>query len=1026
MIPNCDRWASAATLFERVLDAAPGDRNNLLLALTEGDLELRELVRQMVDQDARDDDLLDMPLEELAAIALESESEHETLKPGTRLGDFEVVAELGRGGMGIVYRAHDTRLGRDAALKLLPESAAGGGAGADRLVAEARSASALDHPNIATVYQVGEAGNGRRFIALALYEGETLRTCLTRGRLPARDAVAIAIQVARGLAAAHDAGIVHRDVKPANIFLTRQGLVKLLDFGIAAMAGASSEEVATRGTALYMSPQQMAGERPTPGDDVWSLGVLLCEMITGKTPLTGHCAAEVRHRGSDLRPAARLEGAARVSRQLDRVVAQALAKDPAVRFPHAGAFALALERSARVSRTVIAVGSALAAAVLVAAALGLKPSLWDGGRLAMPVLAVGTVEAGPGGGRLDLIQVIPDLLTDRLAQIPTLQVVSAERLHDIRARLTDERGRFPAGEAATRAGATELLEGTLHDGTDGQLRLELRRVDLKTGAVRGAFAVDGAEPFEIVDKAARRLSRILGVMSSTVPGSFPTRSLVAYRFYEEGLRAYYQGDALGAHRLFEAAFLEDTTFAMALHYDRRARHAAGLLHMEADTMLGRLSSLAEGRPERERLLIRAVWADATAHPSRLVLAESLATRYPTEPDGHFLLGMAKRTHSGDFTGSIPHLRRVIAMDSLSLNGGPVRCLACDAFAEIIAAYHLADSIPAAERVAREWVALQPSAARAWVYLATTLERQNRFEEALAARAAAAPLQPGNRTDPVYPALIALRRDDWNSADALLRERMRAGPPLVRDEAGWFLVVSLREQGRLREALTVAREISSRIAEATVLLEAGLGREAGILFDSLAANTVPSTGVNSSGRPRSPWLLTHKASAMAEVGDTGTLPSVARAVRAAARQSASARNQRLVHYVEGLQHSARGEHAAAEHAYRRAIYSFTNGYTRLSVALARELRMLGRPRDAVAVLQPALRGPFDAGNFYLSRTEVRLALAEAFEASGEADSARVHYQRVLSAWRNADPAFVPRRDTIHVRLAGLRTGRLASR
>jgi serine/threonine-protein kinase len=203
--------------------------------------------------------------------------------------------------MGIVYAARDRTLGRVAALKLLPASDAIDSAASERLIAEAQAASALDHPNVATIYQIGETHDGHRFIAMARYEGETLRDRLARGPLAAREAFDITRSVVSGLAAVHAAGLVHGDVKPENIFLTRQGLVKLLDFGIATLAG-SPREAPTRGTVLYMSPELARRQPADARSDVWSLGVVLYEMLVGKPPYTGDTAAEILGQIADPSP----------------------------------------------------------------------------------------------------------------------------------------------------------------------------------------------------------------------------------------------------------------------------------------------------------------------------------------------------------------------------------------------------------------------------------------------------------------------------------------------------------------------------------------------------------------------------------------------------------------------------------------------------------------------------------------------------------------------------------------------------
>jgi TolB-like protein/tetratricopeptide (TPR) repeat protein len=203
-----------------------------------------------------------------------------------RIGRFVVQAEIGRGGMGVVYRAEDPALGRAVALKLLPPEVSRAFHAREQLMAEARAAAVLDHPNICTVYDVGESGEGDLYLAMALYEGQTLAERLAQGRLTLADATDVAIQIAQGLSAAHAIGIVHRDIKPSNVMLTRGGLVKILDFGIArAMTDPDVTGGGMLGTPRYMAPEQLDGAPDLDGSvDAWGLGVIFYEMLTGRPP----------------------------------------------------------------------------------------------------------------------------------------------------------------------------------------------------------------------------------------------------------------------------------------------------------------------------------------------------------------------------------------------------------------------------------------------------------------------------------------------------------------------------------------------------------------------------------------------------------------------------------------------------------------------------------------------------------------------------------------------------------------------
>jgi tetratricopeptide (TPR) repeat protein len=322
----------------------------------------------MLSADQDTGDLLEDGVGGVAHLALDHDHAETTdLSPGDQVGDFEVIAELGRGGMGVVYAARDRTLGRVAALKLLPARATDPEA-SERLIAEAQAASALDHPNVATIYQIGETSDGRRFIAMARYEGDTLRERLSHGPIKPREAFDIARQVASGLAAAHAAGLVHRDVKPENIFLTRHGLVKLLDFGIATLAGSPRDGPTTRGTVLYMSPEHARRQAPDARSDVWSLGVVLYEMLAGAPPFTGATAPEILAGIADPAPVKFPAPIRKIPAAALAVLSRALQKDPQKRYGDASAFATELERVSRLwaHPRRIRIGLAAAAVVVLA------------------------------------------------------------------------------------------------------------------------------------------------------------------------------------------------------------------------------------------------------------------------------------------------------------------------------------------------------------------------------------------------------------------------------------------------------------------------------------------------------------------------------------------------------------------------------------------------------------------------------------------------------------------------------------
>ncbi len=262
--------------------------------------------------------------------------------PGTRIGVYEILGPLGAGGMGVVYEARDTRLDRTVALKFLPPELTRDAEAKARFLREARVASSLDHPNVCTIYEVGEVPEGdvadaQVFIAMAHYVGETFKQRIDRGWLAVPDALDIAIQTAQGLGKAHDAGIVHRDIKPANLIVTTDGLVKILDFGVAKLVNevGLTQTGTTLGTVAYMSPEQAAGADVDRRSDLWALGVVLYEMLAGRTPFAGEGPQAVIHNLLNREPEPLMTVRSEVPASLDKVVQRALSKDVGQRYQHA-------------------------------------------------------------------------------------------------------------------------------------------------------------------------------------------------------------------------------------------------------------------------------------------------------------------------------------------------------------------------------------------------------------------------------------------------------------------------------------------------------------------------------------------------------------------------------------------------------------------------------------------------------------------------------------------------------------------
>jgi eukaryotic-like serine/threonine-protein kinase len=331
---NAERWKRIEEVYHSALASPPAGRAALLDELCSGDGDMRREVESLLDAREQAGSFL-------SASHLQGQLEQLVSEPslvGQTVGHYHILSAIGAGAMGEVYLARDSRLDRQVALKVLPPQFTRSRERVARFRREAKAASALNHPNIITIYDIGEIG-GIWFIAAELIEGVTLRQRLAAGRMELAEALGITLQCARGLEAAHQAGIVHRDIKPENIMVRPDGLVKVVDFGLARVSEAGQESAveasragALIGTPRYMSPEQARGQKPDARTDIFSLGAVLYEMATGAPAFPGATTAEVFAAllSSVSRPPSQcVQG---IPEELDAIVAKALQKDREARY----------------------------------------------------------------------------------------------------------------------------------------------------------------------------------------------------------------------------------------------------------------------------------------------------------------------------------------------------------------------------------------------------------------------------------------------------------------------------------------------------------------------------------------------------------------------------------------------------------------------------------------------------------------------------------------------------------------------
>lgn len=623
------------------------------------------------------------------------------LSPGTEVSQFKVIKKIGAGGMAEVYLAEDTRLQRKVILKFLLEQYASEPEIKARFTQEAQAAAKLNHPNIITIHEVSEY-QGRPYIAMEYLPGGTLKNLMATHELTFKEIIDIGIQVGDGLNRAHESGIVHRDIKPQNLLMDKDGRLKIADFGLAKVKGGSKITTggSTFGTMAYMSPEQTRGEAVDRRSDIFSFGVVFYEMVSRHQPFKGDNAAAIINSILNEKPEPLARYKASVPDGFQRLVDKALEKDRAERYQHMDDVVADLRRMRRSlefseSGRLVAAGRSsesrrrlltiFVPAALVAALILLffvfEPFRVEMGpkqealatENSLAVMSFDNLTDPEDSNKYS--KMITSLLITDLSSSDYLRVVSRQRLYDI-LKLMGREGatsvdRSVATEVASRAGAKYILTGDILQ-TEPTIVLTSEVSVAETGEILATHRVDGAEGedlFAVVDRLTAEIKASLALPEhATVEIDRPisdvtTHSPEAYRYYLDGVDYAAQLYTEEAYQSFRKAIEYDSTFAMAYF------QMALVSGMEVRTkLIEKAVEYADHASEKESMYIRQFEALTNSDYERaLEIVEELAAKYPDDKEALLRLGDLYKSLRHDNEKAIEYYRKAVEIDPLYKN-----------------------------------------------------------------------------------------------------------------------------------------------------------------------------------------------------------------------------------------------------------------------------------------------------------------------------------------------------------------------
>lgn len=951
---------------------------------------------------------------------------------GKTISHYKILEKIGEGGMGVVYKAQDTKLDRTVALKFLPSHLLQNEEAKTRFIHEAKAASALDHPNIATVHDIDEVA-GETFISMALIDGVSLKKLSESGTLPIQKVIDIAVQAAEGLSAAHKKGIVHRDIKSDNIMLTTDNLVKLMDFGLAKLKGVPGVTRAgsTVGTAHYMSPEQAKGEEVDHRSDIFSFGVVLFELTTGEFPFAGDYEPAVAYSIVNEPPRSMRELRPDAPVELEGIVGKALEKDPSDRYQSMEELisdlrmliegrtseitaAMTPHRPARgIGRKVLVPALVLAVAIVVLI-IGLqmrvdrRPPV-EASDNVLAVMYFQNLAAEIDTGRLG--EIITNLVITDLSESRFVKVVSSQRLYDILKLLGREGVKVidpdVATQVAEKAGAKWMLTGSIVQ-TEPRIFLTAQVEEVGTGTTVASQRVSGEEGediFSVVDKLTFEVKKDLELPEEALEEPDPpvaevtTSSPDAYRYYLEGIE--YMGKAYlpEAQESFRKALECDSTFAMA--YFRLGMTYTGGDQLLAREALDKAFQYSERVTHKEQLYIRGLrtlmWSDFEEGIETLL---ELTERYPDEKEAYFWLGAIYHTGRNDSERAIPYLSKAIELDPLYKQ--PYNMLAY--------AYDRVGEFDKSIWAINKYISLAPDEANPYDTRGELYGYNGRIDQAIDSFEKALEIKPDFRPALEHLGHMYLLKRDYLMAESYYKITTSSDDVSERSLGRSYLALVQYHRGKFKEGIAaldrgIAEDVAEGAGQLFIAAKRGLkaqGYEAIGDLESAVSEAGAAVEIMREALPTVPvGLHDYYGHILALSGRFEEAEKIAEELRDVIERLDPVQIHNYW-WLLGDMELARGDAEAALGYMERADSANANSFD-TEFVLARALLEVGRTEDAIAVLEKRLTryGPARAGAPVKS-VKMHYLLGMAYEESGQTAKAVEQYETFLDIWKDADP------------------------